>query len=218
MSNKSTGPRTVEGKARSSQNALKTGIYSHSQIIPGEDPADHEKLTGEYYLRYQPFSPAQRDLLDRVIHSAWMLRRFSRVSTQIWLYKLPDLFKPNPTSQLGQAFLAVGNHFGRLQRLINSTQRNFDLALAELDRLQTAESSLPLPPDPPPAPSTETPQPEESTTVTPPTQFVPSTPMRVKSGIHRYEGHDRFLDQNEQRTLSECPHCFPENLEPHRSA
>jgi sigma-B regulation protein RsbU (phosphoserine phosphatase) len=35
--NRSTGPRSAEGKARSSRNALKSGIYSKSLIIPGEE-------------------------------------------------------------------------------------------------------------------------------------------------------------------------------------
>ena len=33
---KSTGPRTEEGKAISSQNALKHGVYSRSDILDGE--------------------------------------------------------------------------------------------------------------------------------------------------------------------------------------
>src|SRR6266436_2439132 len=41
---KSTGPITPEGKARSSLNALKSGIDAWSHIIPGEDPAEVECL------------------------------------------------------------------------------------------------------------------------------------------------------------------------------
>ena len=37
---KSTGPRSVEGKAVSCFNATKTGIDAKSQIIRGEDPAN----------------------------------------------------------------------------------------------------------------------------------------------------------------------------------
>jgi len=35
----STGPRTAEGKAASSMNALKSGIDARSSVIPGEDAA-----------------------------------------------------------------------------------------------------------------------------------------------------------------------------------
>ena len=36
---KSTGPRTPEGKANSSKNALKHGLMAQDAVIPGEDPA-----------------------------------------------------------------------------------------------------------------------------------------------------------------------------------
>ena len=46
---KSTGPRTLQGKAVSRFDALKTGMDAESQIIPGEDPAAFQKLTEEYH-------------------------------------------------------------------------------------------------------------------------------------------------------------------------
>jgi len=39
---KSTGPRTQAGKAASSANAIKSGVYAQSTLIPGEDPAEYE--------------------------------------------------------------------------------------------------------------------------------------------------------------------------------
>ena len=56
---KSTGPVTPEGKARSSLNALKSGIDAWSHIIPGEDPAQLEALTEQFLLHYQPADPIQ---------------------------------------------------------------------------------------------------------------------------------------------------------------
>ena len=40
----STGPRSVEGKAASRFNALKSGIDAKAQVIPGEDPDQLEDL------------------------------------------------------------------------------------------------------------------------------------------------------------------------------
>src|ERR1035437_7669571 len=44
---KSTGPRSVEGKSASRFNALKHGIDAASIVIPGEDPADYAALAAE---------------------------------------------------------------------------------------------------------------------------------------------------------------------------
>ena len=57
---KSTGPRTAEGKTRSSQNALKSGIDAQAQIIHGESVDNLKSLTAEYYHRFHPTTPEQR--------------------------------------------------------------------------------------------------------------------------------------------------------------
>jgi len=51
---KCTGPKTPEGKAISSQNALKTGLDAESELIHGERPSDYETLAADYYTRYRP--------------------------------------------------------------------------------------------------------------------------------------------------------------------
>ena len=57
---KSTGPRSVAGKAVSSMNALKSGVDAKSDVIRGEDPADLQALTDAYMERYQPATIEER--------------------------------------------------------------------------------------------------------------------------------------------------------------
>jgi hypothetical protein len=40
----STGPRTATGKARSSQNSFKHGLYAKYLVLPDEDPAELDEL------------------------------------------------------------------------------------------------------------------------------------------------------------------------------
>ena len=54
---KSTGPRSAEGKSASRFNALKHGIDAASIVIPGEDPADYDALVAQYQREYQPGPP-----------------------------------------------------------------------------------------------------------------------------------------------------------------
>src|ERR1700719_947636 len=81
---KSTGPRSVEGKARSSQNALKSGIDAESLLIRGEDRAALETLTQEYIERFHPTTPEQRHYVDTLIRNDWQIRRLAKVDAQIW--------------------------------------------------------------------------------------------------------------------------------------
>src|SRR5215472_17353348 len=87
---KSTGPRSVEGKAKSRFNALKSGIDAQSAVIHDEDPAKFQELADEYYARFQPENPEERDLLDTLITAVWQLRRLRRVETQIWTTRMNE--------------------------------------------------------------------------------------------------------------------------------
>ena len=43
-SQKSTGPKSADGKARSSRNSFKHGLYSKHLVLPNEDPAELDQL------------------------------------------------------------------------------------------------------------------------------------------------------------------------------
>src|SRR5580700_11604989 len=99
----STGPRSAEGKARSSMNALKSGIYSKSLTIPGEDPAQLDTLRDEYFHRYQPALPEQRDLVDIIVRSTWTLRRLATAEAQLWTYTMGGRSRLDTNAPLGHA-------------------------------------------------------------------------------------------------------------------
>jgi len=75
----STGPKTDEGKQRSSQNALIHGVYAIESVIPGEDPADFDKLCTEFGQRYDPEGPYERSLVRQMADAEWRMRRTLRL-------------------------------------------------------------------------------------------------------------------------------------------
>ncbi len=167
----STGPRSAEGKARSSMNALKSGIYSKSLVIPGEKSADLQDLVEEYYRRFQPAQPEQRDQVDLLIRSTWTLRRLAAAEAQVWIYSMEDASHLSDTAPMGQIFKWCDRVLTRLQRIVNTTQRNYRDTLHELERLQ----ALPTPVAPPPPPEPAPPQPADPEAVKPSAEFVSST-------------------------------------------
>ncbi|HUB79315.1 MAG TPA: hypothetical protein VMB03_10985 [Bryobacteraceae bacterium] len=136
---KSTGPRTAAGKARSARNALRSGIDASAQtIIHRETAGDLEVLKWEYEGRFHPSTPEQRMLVDTLIDCEFLLRRFRFIEAQLWEDGMQNTVHK---TILGEAFRRNCDAFTRLQRRIDATQRNYRNALHELERLQAIEDA-----------------------------------------------------------------------------
>jgi len=185
----STGPRSVEGKAASRLNALKTGIDAKTNVIGGEDPAALEALTAEYFERWNPTTPEARALVDSLISNEWLLRRLRQAEADLWNYRLLDLrsgFAEN-SHMLGKVTHYGGEIFTRLQRRLDSVERNYHRALKELQRLQpdpALEETNPNSPSAPSGPAPETTAPEHpalEVTVPDPANQTPGEPLATLS-------------------------------------
>jgi len=74
---KSTGPKTPEGKAAVRYNAMRHGLLSTDLLLPGEDEATLKELSDHLRDQLQPAGELERLLVDRIISSAWRLRRLA---------------------------------------------------------------------------------------------------------------------------------------------
>ena len=82
---KSTGPKTPGGKARSSQNAVKHGIFAESAILPNDPEESLEQLQfirTSLLLQFEPIGPLEAFLIDRFVATYWRLRRVCRFEVQ----------------------------------------------------------------------------------------------------------------------------------------
>jgi hypothetical protein len=75
---RSTGPRTPEGKARSRFNGLKNGLTASVPVLPGEDPAEYHARVEAVVASLTPQNQVEYDLLERVAATAWSLERARR--------------------------------------------------------------------------------------------------------------------------------------------
>ncbi|MCC7279636.1 MAG: hypothetical protein IT487_15155 [Chromatiaceae bacterium] len=78
---KSTGPRTVDGKARVSDNARSHGFLSRHLIVAGESPAEFAALLAELVADYQPVGVVETGLVEQVAIVLWRKARFVRAET-----------------------------------------------------------------------------------------------------------------------------------------
>ena len=81
---KSTGPRSAAGKARSAMNALKHGITAEKATLPAEDRAAHERLREDLFARLAPVGEMEARLVDRLALLYARLDRAALADTAAW--------------------------------------------------------------------------------------------------------------------------------------
>jgi len=76
---KSNGPKTPEGKAKSSMNAVKHGILSKQVVVAGlcnqESLVEFQDLRDEFWQHLAPVGPLEKMLVDEIVTTYWRLRR-----------------------------------------------------------------------------------------------------------------------------------------------
>ena len=132
-----TGPKSEQGKANSSKNSFKTGLDAKSEIIRYEKREDYDALTAEYHNRFRPARPEERDLVDDLIKSERHGHRYHSIDAAV----LDRAIQNVPSGSLGAAYTQCADTLSRVERKINSAQRNFQKALKQLMEIQAKRPS-----------------------------------------------------------------------------
>ena len=80
----STGPRTEEGKKRSSMNARRHGITGQVTSMTDEDRAAHDKLSQALIKDLAPDGAMETQLAQRIATDSWRLNRISAVEDNLF--------------------------------------------------------------------------------------------------------------------------------------
>jgi hypothetical protein len=72
---KSTGPRTAEGKSNSSRNNLRHGLTGQISLLPTEDREAHDVFCTELIESFSPETPMERQLANSIAEDSWRLNR-----------------------------------------------------------------------------------------------------------------------------------------------
>ena len=133
-----TGPKTQEGKARSSQNALKTGLHSQKEVIATESQEEYDALAADFHNHYAPANPHERSLVDALVRYEWLSRRYMAADTALWNFSLVD----NKTEH-GKAFMYHAENLSRAGRYFNNARRGYAATMKELEAAQAARKPIP---------------------------------------------------------------------------
>ncbi len=80
---KSTGPRTTEGKAAVSQNSVQHGLSVRQTIINSESQAEFDLYRERMLSELAPASPMESMLAERIVTLSWRLKRTGRIQNQV---------------------------------------------------------------------------------------------------------------------------------------
>jgi hypothetical protein len=173
----STGPTSPEGKDRVKFNALKSGLFARTVVLPGEQQSDYETLGTHLTGQYRPQSDPERELVITVQNTTWRLNRavelefgLYAISTQQQMESIEAQFgdqTPEARRAIAQAagYLANARAFdqlnrqeGRLQRLLDRTKRELNALIASRVPPPEPAKQAEAPPAAPPAQPTAQPQ------------------------------------------------------------
>jgi hypothetical protein len=190
---KSTGPKTPEGRAAVRLNGVTHGLTAETIVLKGESQADFTNLLDSLEAEHDPASPTEEALVVQLAMATWRLRRLYHAEAGFYTFKLKDTVDNRKELKLDDA-----EHMGLIADWNNKTldmfnrqegrlERSFYRALHELQRLhKERESNLAsvLQATPvgqvPDLPSSEI----NNIQPQPPASPVPDPAPAAKTGIH----------------------------------
>jgi hypothetical protein len=212
----STGPTSQIGKDRVRFNALKTGLFARTVVLPQEDQAAYEFIGASLTDHWQPRTDAERELIVTIQNTTW--RRNRAVDLEFSLFALGAR---NHIEEIGEKFsdqtssvqyaLAEAAAYsakvrvfdqlwrqeGRLNRILDRADRELKALIAERppepDPIQEVE--------PPAEPPAESPAAQPAN---PPSGFVPSIPKNMPkfSGPQAKEHRRQWLRKHRAANMA----------------
>ncbi len=198
---KSTGPRTPEGKAASSQNRLAHGLCSSALLIRGESQEHFDALRAEVIAAYQPATPEERMLTDQFAEAQWRLNRARAVEAKTLdllaqealalLSGTTERADVDPAHLVSGSFARIDNDgiYRNMLRYVAAIERSHQCALKNLHHAQEKRRTLP---PPPPVQAEELPAEVKVATANSPLpevgfepQFVPVAPVSAPAFHNR---------------------------------
>jgi len=123
----STGPKTAEGKAKSSLNAITHGIF-FKQLVNGASPdtvTELETLAADLRAHFQPLGRLEEMLVEKIVVENARYARILGLEQQ----------------ELSRRLAFFGPAVDRVGRYTTSTNRALFRAIEELDRVQAARKA-----------------------------------------------------------------------------
>jgi hypothetical protein len=140
---RSTGPKTPEGKAASSQNATRHRALSNTICLEAEDKPRFEALLATFTSQFEPRNPAETALVESLTIARWHRMRLwaiQKATFEIEMVSIPDTAGSAPI-RAALAFRKLADQsqaLQLLQRYDTAYERQFNRAFNILTKLRVA--------------------------------------------------------------------------------
>jgi hypothetical protein len=135
----STGPRSEEGKQRSSKNAIKSGIFAQATLLKEESLSDYQSLLEGIWDVLKPEGKLEELLVEKLASISWRYRRL--LAADGAAFQRNSRYTDSVSKSLGDT-----GELDRLVRYESNLERAFDRTLTQLERIRRVRSGEPLPP------------------------------------------------------------------------
>ena len=112
---RSTGPKTPEGKAAVRLNATRHGLRSQEVLLPGEDEKALKDLDENLRAELKPVGELENLLVDGIVAAYWRLRRLRQVEAGIFARQLYGVLAERARQEAGkyshtETEIMIGGH------------------------------------------------------------------------------------------------------------
>ena len=134
----SCGPSSAEGKAKSSMNALKTGLTGQTVLLPTEDVTVYQAFLDSLFTQWAPATDEENRLTQTIADTEWRLARIAPLEAGIFAVghlEQPDWFFAETDKQKREFLMNA-----KIQLLYEKPLKNLALQERRLRNQHKADS------------------------------------------------------------------------------
>jgi hypothetical protein len=144
---KSTGPKTPEGKEKVSQNAVTHGLTAFRPVLANENPEEYTLFRDDFFRNYAPVGILEEAVAQRAADTFWRLQRAQDYETAVLNTLITEarsasdgISSNDPNDLLGQILLddfRQTHCLEKIQKYEMAIERSFFRTVKELRQLQS---------------------------------------------------------------------------------
>ncbi|HWF45917.1 MAG TPA: hypothetical protein VG168_02835 [Bryobacteraceae bacterium] len=136
----STGPKSEAGKAKSSLNAVSTGLTGRTVLLPGDDAKAYSDHMANFFVSCEPATPEEEALVRELAETRWRLDRIPQLEYDLWALGtvlFANMFEDQPEEVRpglirAHTFVIYGKRFDNLFLQESRLNRRYDKLMREL--------------------------------------------------------------------------------------